>query len=53
MNAALNGNFADFDTTQENPISGWTSEESWKNQVTPILYSGKAQPNDNSNLGAV
>jgi hypothetical protein len=55
-NAALNGNFADWDLTQENPISGWTSQESWRGQVLPIEYSGQAQlaqGQDISNKGSV
>jgi hypothetical protein len=52
-NAALNGNFANFDLTQENPVSGWTSQESWRGQVLPVPYIGPYGANDNSNNGSV
>ncbi|KAH4190283.1 hypothetical protein HBI73_185040 [Parastagonospora nodorum] len=52
-NAAFNGNFADYDATQENPVLGWTSQESWRGQVLPVPYSGTSQAVDTSNKGAV
>lgn len=52
-NLAWNGNFADLDYDQQNPVSGWTSEESWKSQVVPVQYAGKAPADDKSNEGAV
>jgi hypothetical protein len=52
-NAALNGNFADFDLTQENPVSGWISQESWRGQVLPVPYIGPYGANDKSNNGSV
>jgi hypothetical protein len=52
-NAALNGNFADYDLTQENPVSGWISQESWRGQVIPVQYNGKWPADDPSNKGAV
>lgn len=52
-NIALNGNFADYDLAQENPISGWTSQENWKNQVIPVQYTGTRPADDTSNNGSV
>jgi hypothetical protein len=48
-NAALNGNFADFDDTQENVVSGWISQESWRSQVLAVPYIGQAPADDTSN----
>lgn len=53
FNRAFNGNFADFDLQQENPITGWVSEENWKNQVTPVRSLGVGVPDDKSNDGSV
>ena len=53
LNSAINGNFADYDRTQENPILGWTSQESWKNQVIPVQYVGPATADDQSNNGSM
>ncbi|KAF2496080.1 hypothetical protein BU16DRAFT_366469 [Lophium mytilinum] len=53
LNIAWNGNFADYDLTQENPVSGWTSQENWKNQVIPVQYAGPYPADDASNSGSV
>jgi hypothetical protein len=52
-NAAFNGNFADYDLTQENPVSGWISQESWRSMVMPVQYNGPAPADDTSNKGSV
>lgn len=53
LNAAFNGNFADSNRAQENPVFGWISEENWSNQVIPVLYKGTALSDDTSNNGSV
>ena len=53
LNKAFNGNFADYDLQQENPVSGWVSKESWKDLVIPVQYSGPVPADDNSNKGSV
>lgn len=53
QNVAYNGNFANFDLTQENPMSGWISQENWRGQAVPVLYTGPAQAADTSNQGSV
>lgn len=53
LNLAWNGNFADYDVQQENPIRGWTSQESWKDFVIPVEYTGTLRPDDTSNNGSV
>lgn len=53
LNPAFNGNFADYDLQQENPVSGWISQESWKAQVIPVQYAGATPAHDTSNDGSV
>lgn len=53
FNNALNGNFADYDLSQENPVSGWTSQETWRGFVIPVQYTGPMSADDKSNNGAV
>jgi len=48
-NFAFNGNFADTDLQQENPVVGWTSVESWRAMVIPMHYTGPAVSQDKSN----